>query len=185
MISRGGGNGKSQGTRRILGSQKTWRNWLDDEEATLGGREVVGKSVGAGAPGAQGEKKRKRGSAVGSAETSVPGTPAVETFAMAEKVKSEDGEMRDADTHTEEDPLLKVSTLGSISQQQIDALLSAPPLSYNAARAAPPDANTPPLRHFCELCGYWGRVRCMKCGSRVCGLDCKTMHDAECSRRFA
>lgn len=190
----GGAGGKTQATRRILGSQKTWRNWLDDEEAMLvqGGREreQVVRPVAGVAALAQGEKKgKKRGSLAagggGSASTSVPATPAPETSAAAEKTKSEDVEMRDAKTSAEDDPLLRVSTLGSISQQQLDVLLSAPPLSYNAARVAPPDANAPPSRHFCELCGYWGRVRCKKCGSRVCGLDCKAMHDSECSRRFA
>ena len=152
-----GGVGKTQGTRRILGSAKTWRNWLDDEEAMLGGQ-------------VQGVKGAAAAAAAAPAVAAVP-------------ADAEDVQM--ADNPPETDPLLRVDTLASVSPRQIEALLSVPPLSYNAARAAPPDDTAPPPRHFCEICGYWGRVRCLKCGSRICGLDCKTVHDAECSRRFA
>ena len=62
------------------------------------------------------------------------------------------------------------------SEALMDALVSAPPLLYNAARVGPSSSGKPP-RYFCEICGYWGRVKCMKCGARVCGLTCKTAHD--------
>ena len=154
-----GAVGKTQGTRRILGSAKTWRNWLDDEEAMVGAQ-ALGAKAAAALPAA--------------AAAAAP----AEKLADAEDVLM-------ADVRTETDPLLRADTLAGVSPLQVEVLLSVPPLSYGAARAAPPDDNAPPPRYFCELCGYWGRVRCLKCGSRVCGLDCKTMHDAECSRRFA
>ena len=69
------------------------------------------------------------------------------------------------------------------SQFEIDSLLSAPPLSYSAAAAQPSQSTIPP-RKFCEMCGYWGRARCMKCGVRVCGLVCKESHDETGCQRF-
>ena len=80
-------------------------------------------------------------------------------------------------------PLLKVSVPHMPSPEEIEALLAAPPLSYNAARAAP-SASTAPPRQFCEICGYWGRVRCMKCGTRVCSLECQRQHDDSSCQKF-
>lgn len=48
-------------------------------------------------------------------------------------------------------------------------------------RGAP---NRYPPRYFCEVCGYWGRVRCTKCGARVCALDCLEVHREECLARY-
>ena len=74
----------------------------------------------------------------------------------------------------------------SISEAEIETLLSAPPLTYNAAKSAPPPANAPPRRVFCEICGYWGRAKCMKCGARVCGIECRNVHDeSRCIKFYA
>lgn len=35
-------------------------------------------------------------------------------------------------------------------------------------------------RRFCEVCGYWGRVRCVACGTRCCALECLGVHREEC-----
>jgi len=71
------------------------------------------------------------------------------------------------------------------TQAQIMALLAQPPLSYNASRAAPSTSTAPP-RKFCEICGYWGRVVCVKCGARVCGIECKEAHDeSRCLKFYA
>ncbi|KAJ9621036.1 hypothetical protein H2203_007623 [Taxawa tesnikishii (nom. ined.)] len=67
---------------------------------------------------------------------------------------------------------------------EIEALLSAPPLAYNAACSAPPSASAPPPRVFCEMCGYWGRAKCLKCGARICGVDCREAHDESRCLRF-
>ncbi|KAI9666344.1 MAG: hypothetical protein M1821_004280 [Bathelium mastoideum] len=83
-------------------------------------------------------------------------------------------------------PLLQTQVPAAPSQQERDALVAQPPLSYSAARVGPPPANAPPKRHFCEICGYWGRVKCMKCGARVCGLACKSAHDdSRCLKFYA
>jgi zinc finger HIT domain-containing protein 1 len=193
-----GGGGKTQATRKILGSMKGWRNWLDDEEAmgAMGVKEggygshvhtqIHGQSSGSGmstpVDGKRGKGKRTSLATGGEMGTEM-GTPEANTAAVPNRaVTDEDSQMVDAEDC---DPLLLSRTLGKLSSERLEALLSAPPLSYNAARAAPSDPDAPPSRQFCELCGYWGRVRCMKCGARICGLDCKVTHDTECSRRFA
>ncbi|KAI9808459.1 MAG: hypothetical protein M1827_007242 [Pycnora praestabilis] len=82
-------------------------------------------------------------------------------------------------------PLLRSYVDSAPSADILEALVSAPPLSYSAARAEATSSDVP-QRHFCEICGYWGRVRCMKCGVNVCGLDCKGVHDeGRCLKFYA
>jgi len=83
------------------------------------------------------------------------------------------------------DPLL-VSRIPLIpSQEVIDALLAIPPLSYNEARASwVEEDKRKPVRQFCEVCGYWGRVKCTRCGGRVCALECLKVHQEECFTRY-
>ena len=83
----------------------------------------------------------------------------------------------------EADPLLRTHAPSAPSAELMDALVSAAPLSYNQARAAP--SKNPTRRMYCAVCGYWGRVRCVKCGARVCGMGCKREHDAECGMMYA
>ncbi|KAK7521567.1 hypothetical protein IWZ03DRAFT_97033 [Phyllosticta citriasiana] len=77
----------------------------------------------------------------------------------------------------EYEPLLRANVPTLPTEQEIQTLLAHPPLPYTAARAAPPAAEGPSRRLFCEICGYWGRVRCLRCAARVCGLECKRAHD--------
>ncbi|KAI0996251.1 hypothetical protein K3495_g11928 [Podosphaera aphanis] len=81
----------------------------------------------------------------------------------------------------DQDPLL-VSRIPTMpSQEELERLLSHPPLSYLEARGPwVPEDRRKPLRVFCEKCGYWGRVKCTKCGRRVCGLECYKEHAEEC-----
>lgn len=82
------------------------------------------------------------------------------------------------------------------STHLLTLLLTEPPLSYSASRAQPPqdhssNSNTSrthlppapkPPRHFCSICGYWGRVKCKRCGERTCGLmECWKGHEGVCS----
>ncbi|GAB7356338.1 hypothetical protein MBLNU459_g7130t1 [Dothideomycetes sp. NU459] len=85
---------------------------------------------------------------------------------------------------TPDDSLLAPSLPSTITAEEIEVLLSAPPLPYAAARSAPPNAAAPPQRVFCEICGFWGRVKCLKCGARVCGLECKGAHEESRCIRF-
>ena len=85
----------------------------------------------------------------------------------------------------ENDPLLRTYVPEAPSAELMELLTNAPPLSYNASRAELSD-DARPQRHFCEICGYWGTIKCMKCGARVCGLDCKNTHDdGRCLKFYA
>ena len=81
------------------------------------------------------------------------------------------------------EPLLKSYTPKAPSAEVMEALTTAPALSYNASLATLPEPRKP-QRHFCEICGYWGAIKCMKCGARVCGLECKTTHDEGSCMKF-
>lgn len=68
------------------------------------------------------------------------------------------------------------------SDKVMRLLMSEPPLTYNAARATQLDPDKqPPPRHFCGVCGYWGRVKCRKCEEWTCGImECWRGHEAVC-----
>lgn len=87
--------------------------------------------------------------------------------------------------HGDSDPLLESWLPPLPTDEELRELIRAPPLNYNQARGvwAADDRRYPP-RQFCEVCGYWGRVRCMKCGARVCALDCMDVHREECITRY-
>ncbi|TGO81947.1 hypothetical protein BPOR_0963g00010 [Botrytis porri] len=83
------------------------------------------------------------------------------------------------------DPLLvsRVPNLPSVEEMQ--RLLEMPPLSYTEARGGwTEEDRRKPGRVFCEVCGYWGRVKCMRCGGRVCALECLGTHKEECFNRY-
>ncbi len=81
-------------------------------------------------------------------------------------------------------PLLASRVPDPPSDEELRALLTQPPLTYLEARGQWDGTGRPPPRVFCEVCGYWGRVRCMKCGTRVCALDCLETHREECVTRY-
>ncbi|KAK1754873.1 hypothetical protein QBC47DRAFT_382027 [Echria macrotheca] len=85
----------------------------------------------------------------------------------------------------DDDPLL-VSVVPTFpTDEELRALMTALPLNYLEARAEWGDEEGRyPTRTFCEVCGYWGRVRCIKCGARVCALDCLEAHREECVTRY-
>ncbi|KAF3936856.1 hypothetical protein ABW19_dt0205281 [Dactylella cylindrospora] len=59
------------------------------------------------------------------------------------------------------------------------------PLGYVKSVAAPPATNATKHRKFCEICGYWGTVGCLRCGVRLCSGECEVTHkEARCTRRF-
>ena len=81
------------------------------------------------------------------------------------------------------DPRINVLVPKAPTHDELETLLAAPPLSYSAAAAAPSTSTLPP-RQFCEICGYWGRVRCMKCGAKVCGIECREQHEETSCMKF-
>ena len=86
------------------------------------------------------------------------------------------------------DPLLASYVPPFPSDDELRTLMTASPLSYLEARAAwdggGGDQARYPTRTFCAVCGYWGRVKCMKCGGRVCALECLEAHREECGGRY-
>ncbi|KAJ6028481.1 Zinc finger HIT-type [Penicillium herquei] len=194
--------------RRILQSQKSFRNHLDDEEAALsnaaasaagsGGNLALkgNKAVAAAArrsstpatTASSSAAKKKRVSTVGSTGlsniTTTAASPAPTTTTM--EVDEEDSERKHKLLKTEhdDDPLLRSYAPTMPSERIIQRLLAEPPLSYNASRAGPPNSSRLP-RHFCCMCGYWGKIRCKNCHVRTCGLDCYRVHeDSRCGAFF-
>lgn len=85
----------------------------------------------------------------------------------------------------DDDPLLVSAIPPFPTDEELVVLMTAPPLSYAESQVEMgEDEARYPSRAFCEVCGYWGRVRCIKCGTRVCALDCLDVHREECITRY-
>ncbi|KAI1399084.1 hypothetical protein F4819DRAFT_432165 [Hypoxylon fuscum] len=212
--------------RKILQSQKTLANHLDDFEA-LGAQERVQNAPASGTAATSLSERRPsnaRNRALEKKEqqqqqqqknkkkaTSRSGSVSKATTAVKQE---EDVEMIDASPENEQEqenndssksailtpysrpgyppshpldgnPLLASRVPPLPTDAELQALLKAPPLSYVEARGRwTDDDRRYPARVFCEVCGYWGRVRCMKCGVRVCALDCLETHREECVTRY-
>ena len=161
--------------KRVLGSGKTFQHYLEEEEARLAqrGPEVVVQDAPAQRPSKTPLARRKSAllDKASSAESS-PAPTAKPTQRAPDAPK----------------PVFAPGTVlaqpvpPSLSEEEIETLLAAPRLSYNAARSAAPGPEAPRHRVFCEICGYWGLARCMKCGARVCGIECREAHEE--SRRL-
>lgn len=83
------------------------------------------------------------------------------------------------------DPLLESVLPAAPIDHELRALITQPALTYTQAKSRwTAEDRQYPIRRFCELCGYWGRVRCMKCGTPVCALDCLEVHREECITRY-
>jgi zinc finger HIT domain-containing protein 1 len=217
----GGGGGKhTPNVRRILQSQKTFANHLDDYLALgydASAAEAAGLVTG-GVASAGGSSRSAAAAATAAISRTRTGAAPAQQQAVSKKATSEDVEMGDADAadeqqqqqqqqqagagnssaflrtytgplppaHPDDDNPLLVSRVPPLpADDELAALLAAPPLSYLEARAGWGDRDRAyPVRAFCEVCGYWGRVRCMKCGVRVCALDCLETHREECYTRY-
>lgn len=159
---------KNPSTKKILESQRTFAHYLADEEAMAANETETAQA------------KSSRAAARKSSGMPPPPLAKVDTNAgetsngptsVAKPLK------RNAQTLEEtEARLMQIFVPAAPSERLMDALTSAPPLSWNEARARPSTSGKP-QRHFCEICGYWGRVKCLQCGARVCGLTCKRAHD--------
>ncbi|KAE8137585.1 hypothetical protein BDV38DRAFT_282833 [Aspergillus pseudotamarii] len=189
--------------RRILQSQKTFRNYLDDEEAALAQaaqstttqRPPANKvtkpsslrrsSTPATTPKPESSRQKKQSSTVPASQraSATPAEPpSAATTEDTEKEPTKEPEDKQALIKTEHDndPLLKSYIPSAPSERIMQALLAEPPLTYNASRAGPP-VTMKSQRYFCCVCGYWGKIRCKNCPSRTCGLDCYKLHeDSRC-----
>jgi zinc finger HIT domain-containing protein 1 len=169
--------GKTTNTKKILASGKTFAHYLDDEEAEIARTGRRDGDVEVAMPAVQQRpsktpitrRKPREESSVSSSPAPAHPPPPLPQSSDAMDLDADDGD--DAVT-----PLP--------SDEEIEALLNAPPLTYNQARAAPPPANAPPPRRFCEVCGYFGRAKCMKCGAMTCSVLCKDTHDEQRCLKF-
>ena len=178
----GGGQrvGKTTNTKKILASGKTFAHYLDDEEAEIartgrrdGDIEVVPPTNVQQRPSKTPIARRGLGN-----ESSMENSPAPFQSSSRAAVGQQATDAMDLDTTEDEaNPSLP-------PEEEIQALLNAPPLTYNQARSAPPPADAPPPRRFCEVCGYFGRARCMKCGVMTCSVMCKDTHDEQRCLKF-
>lgn len=196
--------------RRILQSQKTFKNHLDDEEAAIaaGGGGVsavqVGVNMNVVAKGGKAAvvataarrsstpvtgssitaTHRKRPAAATATSTPTPAPSQADTADVDTENDAEEPKPKLLKTEHDNDPLLRSYAPNMPSDRIMQLLLAEPPLSYNASRAAPPHASQP-LRNFCCMCGYWGKIRCKNCHVRTCGLDCYRLHeDSRCGAFF-
>jgi zinc finger HIT domain-containing protein 1 len=183
--------GKTTNTKKILASGKTLAHYLDDEEAEIArnGRRDIDMDTTVAAPQRASKTplaRRKPQHEVSVASGSP--VPPVVTPTIAGSIAMPTSDVMDVDVphadHDDDDDDDEFSTPPMPSRAEIETLLNATPLTYAQARAAPPPANTPPARKFCETCGYWGRVRCMKCNVMTCSVTCKDIHDEHKCLKF-
>lgn len=177
-------NKSTQNVRRILISQKTFANHLADEEAELASQNHNRHDSDAGSLGASRTAQSKISKAPVQKRVPTSGIqPASAALLRADEVFlpaiDNAGGTQNLKASDVSEPLLRTYVPFAPSDEVMAALLCGPPLSYNGARAAP--SLSKPQRRFCEICGYWGTIKCIKCGARVCGLDCRTAHsDGRC-----
>ena len=173
----GRSKGKTAATRKILLAQKTFTNYLADEEA-LGAAEpqtTTSARPRSSLPAQRPSSQHKR-------PTSTDDIEMLDARADEDsKQVSQPPPLRPASDGLDDSHLLQTVIPEAPSDALMEALVSAPPLSYNAARVGPSESGKPPL-HFCDICGYWGNYKCRSCGSRYCGLVCKTKHDIDCMK---
>jgi zinc finger HIT domain-containing protein 1 len=215
------------GVKKILQSQKTWGNYLDDEEAALalqgsGTGQLRVETGSLARPSGRGpgrerdieRNKRRRKSYLQSAESVDDVSEASVLEGDAMEMDHIEGVIAKMDldagaksrnmpppsipatsgvpvqpspvrNELDDDPLLRSRVPPLPTQAAIQALLAMAPLSYNVSKAAPTTSTAPP-RRFCEMCGYWGRVSCVKCGVRICGLECSKAHEeTRCLKFYA
>ncbi|OLN88570.1 SWR1 complex subunit vps71 [Colletotrichum chlorophyti] len=201
-----GQNKSTPNVRKILQSQKTFHNHLDDHLATL----AQAASTPAPHPNQHTARpankpphpnQHTKRNAAKRSKTSTPKptesedvemTPAPDPVGTTENPPAEKPPVLAAydkpgpEPHPgDDDPLLVSRVPDMPADEELRWLLAQPPLSYWDARAEWADEDTRyPERRFCEVCGYWGRVKCMKCGTRVCALDCLETHREECLTRY-
>ena len=207
--SRGTRAKTTSNVRRILQSQKTFRNHLDDEEAAIAaGGGGVSATVGGGTmtaaaakasraaiaarrsstpatvPSAPASKKKRTAPTATATSTPTPAPSQPETTDAEAEDDTSEPKPKLIKTENDNDPLLRSYAPTMPSERIMQRLLAEPPLSYNASRTGPPTSARPP-RAFCCMCGYWGKIRCKSCHLRTCGLECYRIHeDSRCGAFF-
>ncbi|PGG97713.1 hypothetical protein AJ80_09648 [Polytolypa hystricis UAMH7299] len=189
-----GSRGKiTSNVRRILMSQKTFKNYLDDEEAALAQLTTnTTQQQRATAAAAAAAAAASRASTTPRNATPKPDQLAATTTVAPLPPSQAHASHLIISENDDSEPLLRSYIPSAPSEKIMQALLAEPPLSYNASRATLSSSAvvratlTKSQRHFCNICGYWGRVKCVKCRERACGLECYRVHeDTRCERRYA
>ncbi|KAK5113532.1 hypothetical protein LTR62_003401 [Meristemomyces frigidus] len=172
--------GKTTNTKKILASGKNFAHYLDDEEAEIartGRRDGEAEAP----PPPQRASKTPLARRKTREDSSISGSPAPSTMQTGPPLLPRGAQalphLRANENDIENEDYDDTPTLPS--DAEIEYLLSLPPLTYTQARAAPPPATGPAPRRFCETCGYWGRVKCSKCGTMTCSVACKDVHDLD------
>lgn len=184
------------GVKKILQSQKTFANHLADEEAALANRSSDSRDKGHASLQRQASSKGNKLSTPRSKRNSTSLLRAqsshdamdIDSTGSLDATNDSQDPVPLAVAVTDEDyddswALIKSRVPTAPTKQEIDALLSAPPLLYVAARASPSKSSAP-ARQFCKMCGYWGLSRCIKCSVRICGLECKSAHEETNCQKF-
>jgi zinc finger HIT domain-containing protein 1 len=187
--------GKTTSTKKILASGKTFAHHLEDEEAEIartgrrdGDLDIVPKEPPRASKTPLARRKpsmvlQQRDEGDGSSSSPAPSGTAPSIPPLVRPPPSADA--MDVDDEDDDDEAFVYDHIAPLpSQAELEALIYAPPLTYNQARSAPPPAGVPPPRQFCEICGYWGRVKCMKCGNITCSVVCKDAHDEHKCLKF-
>ena len=174
--------GKTPNTKKILASGKTFAHYLDDEEAEIsrtGRRDGELEVHSAAQPRASktplARRRRLEQSSLNSSPA--PFLP-VQTNSGSLSRPTTPREAQSTAIDPEEDSIAPFPSEG-----ELEALVNAAPLTYNEARSRPPE-HAPPPRRFCEVCGFFGRAKCMKCGAMTCSVMCKDTHDEHRCLKF-
>lgn len=183
----------SLNVRKILQSQKTFSNHLDDFLALQAQSEGTGTTSNNAARPITSQTSSNKRLATTRKESATPSTkpsPAPELEHAAKDASRPPVLLTPfkpaPQTHQgDSDPLLASRVTPMPTDAELRRLLSHAPLSYLEARGQwEREVEGKARRVFCEVCGYWGRVRCMKCGARICALDCLEVHREECVARY-
>lgn len=157
--------GKTTSTKKILASGKEFKHYLDDEEAELARTgKVDGTDRNDGTQRANKLPPARK-------DQSMTGTPLSDMASRPQVQASEQG------------PDLNDTARG-LSEEEIADLLDAPPLTYNGATKTLSYTPSAPPRTFCDICGYWGLSKCLKCGARTCSIECESIHVADRCLKF-
>ncbi|KAG9233235.1 hypothetical protein BJ875DRAFT_378985 [Amylocarpus encephaloides] len=196
----------TQAVRKILSSQKTFTNHLEDYHAlkvvapqassiqpvvnTPTPRTPAAPATYLTSTGKRSHKKKDPSALINqSAPVRKPSTTTVPNVPLPRQsptIPPLSTQTPLAPQHLgDNDPLLFSRIPKLPSQEEIERLVGAPPLSYSEAKGGwVEEDRRRPRRVFCEVCGYWGRVRCKGCGGRVCALECLAVHGEECWGRY-
>ncbi|KAG6033720.1 hypothetical protein E4U41_006825 [Claviceps citrina] len=177
--------------RKIMQSQKTFANHLDDYLALQALTEANSTTTTSKRAGGGGSSKKDKDAGSSSTLTLTPRAPAPPSSDAA-KAQSSATDPSPVLPPPYRDPPASLPGDGDVllasrvpevpTDGELRALLARPPLPYLGALGRVDE--TYPPRVFCAVCGYWARVRCLKCGTRICALDCLETHREECVTRY-